>query len=482
MSASKLHKLHSRRGFLTLSAATAAGGVLAACAPGGGGSGDKIARGKSSKQVTLRWSTWGDDQNTFNTQAAPKGLALFKESFPTVNVVVEPQVGEDWPTKNYTEWIAGSGPDMTGHAGQWGVQWAREGLLWNMQDAMKKDVPQRIQEDYVDWLMKLFYSEERGQFALPMYSGTVALFYNKAVFQRKGVPLPDANWDWNAYRDAAIKLQDKERPRVEGTQTGNDALAFSYGRRQVRGYDRVMQRIHQAGAGYVDPKDDRRCILDSPAGLQALQYERDANNKDKYTGIEPEYEMARGMDTFRAISAQRFAMWEEGSFALVRYAHQVEKDVLSQIDVAPLPKGPKQKATLATNDGWSIWKQSKAIEESWELVKFLQSDEWTEINAAATGQQPARKSFQDRWVKLAKQGNPALAHLNLNAFTEAIQQNYARPIELFRKQKDSRDIILNLFNEAVYASESDRKIRNGEKALDAAVTDAVKRINEFNKM
>ncbi len=472
----------TRRSYLSGAAVSIGSAALAACGPLGG-SADKIARGRSDKQVTLRWSTWGDDQNSFNRVAAPKGLELFKQSFPNVKVQIEPQIGEDWPTKNYTEWIAGSGPDMTGHAGQWGVQWGREGLLWDMAAAMKKDVPPRILDDYVDWLMKLFNLPERGQVALPMYSGTVALFYNKTVFQRKGVALPDASWDWTKYRDAAIKLQDQTRPTAGGdsqTGQGNQVASFTFGRRQVRGYDRVMQRIHQAGGNYVDPKDDKKCVLDTPQALQALQYERDTNLKDKVTGIEPEYEVTRGMDYFKALTNQRFAMWEEGSFALVRFTTQVERDVLSQIDVAPLPKGPKQRATLATNDGWSIWKGSKSIDEAWELVKFVQSDEWTEINAQATGQQPARKSFQELWVKLAKQGNPGLAHMNLNAFAEAIQQNYARPIELFRQQKFSRDVILTAFDEAVYASETDRKVKNGEKALDAAITDAVKRVNDLN--
>ncbi|HXI16403.1 MAG TPA: extracellular solute-binding protein [Chloroflexota bacterium] len=472
----------TRRSLLSGVTVLSGGAALAACSPLAGGGVDKIARGKSDKPLAIRWSTWGDDQNTFNSVAAPKGLALFKDSFPNLKISIEPQVGEDWPTKNYTEWIAGSGPDMTGHAGQWGVQWGREGLLWNMETAYKKDVPPRIQEDYVDWLIKIFQLPERGLVAIPMYSGTVGLMYNKSVFQRKGVSLPDGTWDWNKYRDAAIKLHDRERPRPEGDQRGNEVASFTFGRRQVRGYDRVMQRIHQVGGNYVDPKDAGKSVLNTPAAIEALQYERDANLKDKYTGIEPEYEVTRGMDYFKALSSQRFAMWEEGSFALVRFTTQVEKDVLSQLDVAPLPRGPKQKATLATNDGWSIWKQSKAIDESWELVKFLQSDEWTEINAAATGQQPARKSFQERWVKLVKQGNPGLAHMNLSAFTEAIQQNYARPIELFRKQKDSRDIIINLLNEAVYGTESDRKILNGSRSLDAAVTDAVKRINDFNAL
>src|SRR5687768_7372663 len=287
----------SRRSIL--SGALFGGAALAACGPFGGG-GDKISRGKSDRQVTLRWSTWGDDQNSFNSVAAPKGLELFKQSFPNVKVSVEPQVGEDWPTKNYTEWIAGSGPDMTGHAGQWGVQWGREGLLWDMAAAVKKDIPPRIQEDYVEWIVKLFTLPERGVIALPMYSGTIGLLYNKTVFQKKGVPVPDGTWDWNKYRDAAVRLQDKPRP-PETPSTQGEPGAFVYGRRQVRGYDRVMQRIHQAGGSYVDPKDDRTCVLDSPAALQALHYERDANLRDKYTGIEPEYEWTKGMDYFKAL-------------------------------------------------------------------------------------------------------------------------------------------------------------------------------------
>ena len=475
-----LEGMTRRRGLLSGALGLSGGAALAACGPFGGG-GDKISRGKSDRTVTLRWSTWGDDQNSFNSVAAPKGLELFKQSFPNVKVGVEPQVGEDWPTKNYTEWIAGSGPDMTGHAGQWGVQWGREGLLWDMAAAVKKDIPPRIQDDYVEWIVKLFTLPERGVIALPMYSGTIGLLYNKAVFQRKGVAFPDGAWDWNKYREAATRIQDKPRPADSSSNQGEPG-AFVYGRRQVRGYDRVMQRIHQAGANYVDPKDDRTCVLNTPQAIEALTYERDANLRDKYTGIEPEYEWTRGLDYFRALSAQRFAMWEEGSFALVRFTTQVERDVLGQLDVAPLPKGPKQKATLATNDGWSIWKGSKAIDESWELVKFLQSDEWTEINAGATGQQPARKSFQDRWVRLVKQNQPALAHMNLDAFTDGIKQGYARPIELFRKQKDSRDIILRVFDEAVYGSETDRRVTNGSKNIDAAVADAVKRINDFNRL
>jgi multiple sugar transport system substrate-binding protein len=456
-----------------------AGGLAAgACLPGRGG-GEKIARGQSTREVTIRWSTWGDEKNTFNTQAAPQGVRLFNEAFPQIKVVIEPQLA-DWQLKNQTEWVAGTGPDISGHFGYWGVQWARDGLFWNMEQAVKRDIPQRIRDDYVEWLIKFFAAPETGQFALPMYSGTIALFFNKQIFQRKGVPFPDDGWDWARYRDAAIKLNEAKPDFSPDGARGGEAQPVVFGLRQVRTYDRIQQRLHQSGGHYVDPKDDRRCVLETPNALRALQFERDANLKDKYTGHEDGYTSLRGLDYWRALSAQRFAMWEEGSFALVRLVTLVERDVVPNWDVAPLPRGPAGRATLATNDGWSIWKGSKAIDEAWEFVKFLQGDEWTAINARATGQQPARKSFQERWVRFVKEGNPLLADKNLRPFTDAIHQNYARPVEVFRRHRQSVAIIDTLLHEAVYGAESSSAIKNGAKALDAAVADAVRRINDLN--
>jgi ABC-type glycerol-3-phosphate transport system substrate-binding protein len=214
--------------------------------------------------------------------------------------------------------------------------------------------------------------------------------------------------------------------------------------------------------------------------MQALQYERDANLKDKYTVREGDFNATAGMDVYKAISVQKWAMWEEGSWVLVRYGTQVDKDVVPQWDVAPMPKGPSQMDTLATNDGWSIWKGSKAIDESWELLKFLESDEWNNINARISGQQPARKSFQDTWMKLIKEANPQLAEKNLKPFTDAISQNYARPIELFRKHKDSNDMIIDMFNRAMYSTETSSSIKNGADSLDSAVKDLVQRVNDIN--
>src|SRR5438094_687845 len=118
----------SRRAVLSQTAAVVGVGMLAAACGGAGGGGDKIAQGKSAREVNIRWSTWGDDTNTFNSVGAPQGVKLFNEKFPKIHISVEPQIG-DWFTKNTTEFIAGTGVDITGHCCDNGPNWARQGLL-----------------------------------------------------------------------------------------------------------------------------------------------------------------------------------------------------------------------------------------------------------------------------------------------------------------------------------------------------------------
>ena len=64
------------------------------------------------------------------------------------------------------------------------------------------------------------------------------------------------------------------------------------------------------------------------------------------------------------------------------------------------------------------------------LLKFLQSDEWTDVATKVVGQQSARKSFQQRWLAGIKEANPKMADKNLQPFAEAVEKNFARPISL----------------------------------------------------
>jgi hypothetical protein len=70
----------------------------------------------------------------------------------------------------------------------------------------------------------------------------------------------------------------------------------------------------------------------------------------------------------------------------------------------------------------------------------LQSDPLIEIATSIVGQQPARKSWQDRFVELTKKTYPQLADKNLQAFTAPIKGDYARPEQFYLKDTDAKKI------------------------------------------
>jgi multiple sugar transport system substrate-binding protein len=450
----------SRRRILTSAAALAGMGMLAACTPGSAPEADTAT--KLKEPVTIRWSTWGDANNPFNTQGIPQGMPLFNAKFPNIKVVPEVQVGGtlDWAPKLATSWIAGDGVDLTGHCCDVSMDFARQGFTLNLDPYLKRDSKAVPTQDYVDWLMKLFNSPQHGQFALPMYTGTIALMFNRKRFQEKGVPLPDDSWDWAKYRDAAIRLTEVENKKWARADVGPGSM---------------YRRFHQNGANAVDPKDDKVAVFNSPKAIEALEFERNGIHRDRsvvqVAGPKAPPEIAPDTVTqYVQINNGYISMWEGGAFTLTRYVSMLNSDI--DWDIAPLPKGPAGRFTLATNDGWSMWSGSKAKDATWELLKFLQSDEWTDIATRTAGQQSARRSHQQKWMKSIKEANPKLQEKNLVPFTDAIDKGYARPIEFWRKDADSKA----LFVAAYY-----RAVRDGEEEVGAAMKAAAEQINQINK-
>jgi multiple sugar transport system substrate-binding protein len=451
----------TRRRVVGMAGSSLAGAALIACA-GGPGAGDVAPASQVKGPVTIRWSTWGDEKNPFNTDGVPKGLAIFNQKFPNIKVEPEVQVGgpDSWSPKLTTEWIAGSGVDVTGHCCDVSLGFARQGFLTNMEPFLKRDAKDVPTADYVDWLMKLFHSPENGQFALPMYTGTIALMFNRRRFQEKGVALPDDTWDWNKYREVALKIAEPDNKRWARADVGASSM---------------YRRMHQIGANVVDPKDDTKAVFNTDKALQAFEFERDGMHKDRSViqigGPKAPPETAPASQTqYVQINSGYIALWEGGAFTLTRYITMLNDDV--DWDIAPLPKGTAGRFTLATNDGWSMSKVGKNQEAAWQLVRFLQSDEWTDIATRVAGQQSARRSHQQKWLNSIKDANPKLANKNLRPFTDAIEKGYARPIEFWRKDTDSKKLYTDAYNAAV---------RDGTAEIGVAMRAAVDQINQLNK-
>ncbi|MDQ3702265.1 MAG: extracellular solute-binding protein [Chloroflexota bacterium] len=443
-------------------AATGMMGLLASCA-GPAATGGEAPAAQSKAPVTIRWSTWGDANNPFNSAGIPRGMPIFNLQFPHIKVLPEIQEGAStiWGPKLSTSWLGGDGVDITGHCCDVSLDFSRQGFLLNLDPYLKRDAKAVPTQDYVEWLMKLFNSPQNGQFALPMYTGTIALMFDRKRFQEKGLPLPDENWDWNKYREVALKLADPAAKKWARADVGPSSM---------------YRRFFQNGTSAVDPKDDTKATFNTPQAIEAMEFEKAGMHKDRSVvqvagPLAPPETAPASQTQFVQINSGHISMWEGGAFTLTRYVSMLTDDI--DWDVVSLPKGPTARVTLATNDGWSIWKDSKAKDATWELLKFLQSDEWTDIATRTAGQQSARKSHQQQWVKAFAETNPKLAGKALKWCADAIEKNYARPIEFWRKDADSKKIFNDAYNKSV---------RDGEEEVGAAMRAAAEQINQVNKV
>jgi multiple sugar transport system substrate-binding protein len=140
--------------------------VLASCAPGGGAEAPQAG----AKEVTLRWTTWGN-QTSPMVEASKRGADLFTQKFPKIKVSPEPDPGKE---KLFAEMVAGTAADVMGQCCNTLPTWARKGILTNLDPLVKRDLKDAQVRDFHELQWNYFWFKESGRFALPMYMGTSA--------------------------------------------------------------------------------------------------------------------------------------------------------------------------------------------------------------------------------------------------------------------------------------------------------------------
>jgi multiple sugar transport system substrate-binding protein len=287
-----------------------------------------------------------------------------------------------------------------------------------------------------------------------MYMGSIVLYYNKDMFDAKGVAYPDDTWAWQvdgngSYEEALRQLSDSAN-KVWGARIGD-------------GRDRIQQKIVGNGGHWVDPEDDTQAVFDQEPALQALQWLYDRIWVDD-TVIR---DTAREGQNWESLMGNgRIAMYENGDWQLSPMAQTAVGKY--KWDVAPIPKGPVERNSLVTTDGWSVWKGTKSPDQAWEFVHWLQSDEWNEMMISIALLRPSRKSLFETWTKLVPESVPELAEVNLQAFGQAVE--YGTPMEIFQFDAEAEEII-NATRDAVLRA-------NSTSDVAGAFTECAQKVNE----
>ncbi|MGH2551117.1 MAG: ABC transporter substrate-binding protein, partial [Thermomicrobiales bacterium] len=229
------------------------------------------------------------------------------------------------------------------------------------------------------------------QYGLPRDFDTIALFYNKDIFDAAGVAYPDDTWTWETFRSVAEQLNDADNG-VFGA-----GLQTSW---QENYYNFIWQN-----EGRLLNDDFTASLVGEQPASEAFEYltEFFTSNLTPSIAIQQSNPVA---DTL--FPAGQVALLTGGSFRAGTYAKAE-----ANIDVAPLPQG-KKRATAIHGLANVIWASTENPGAALEWVKFLAGEEGETILGESGATIPAYSGLAETWVN----ANP---DLNLQAFIDATE-------------------------------------------------------------
>jgi len=223
----------------------------------------------------------------------------------------------------------------------------------------------------------------------PQSFHTLALFYNRALFDAAERPYPDGSWQWADLQDAASALTDPV--------SGQFGLVLS------ADLSRWAAFLYQAGGRFFTP-DGRAMALNSPEGATALDFY--ANLVLEGVATTPTILDSRWPG--EAFSQGRTAVVIEGSWLIPYLATNAPA---LNYGIAPLPMGPAGAATVSFATCYAITKASIQQDAAQQLLDYLTAPEqvisWIAIDSAL----PAQPSQQTAWRS---------AHLNQDVLLDQI--------------------------------------------------------------
>ncbi len=262
-------------------------------------------------------------------------------------------------------------------------------------------------DDYYPQMLEPFMRDGR-LYALPCFYTPFIVYYNKDLFDKYGVPYPpaDGNWDWNDYRDRAIRLTHD----TDGDgRTDEFGVYFAWWQHGVEAF------IRQNG-GRILSEDAQKLVMSDPGTVEALRFLYDLKFKDK---VAPSVLTAPGQNPTRLFRQGKVGMYGPWGVFSVPDFRKIKR---FDWDVAPLPKGPTGiRAGIVFPYAYAISTQSKHPQEAYRLVRFLTAGEGAKILARFSLFIPCRKSIAES----ALFKDPTTKPDNDDAILDDVTEGYA---------------------------------------------------------
>jgi multiple sugar transport system substrate-binding protein len=322
------------------------------------------AQQAATGEITLKLTYWG---SPIEKQAIEAAMATFEKANPGIKVDAQ-HVPTDYRTKITTMIAGGVGPDVL-YLDEAANEWGAEGRLINIHEMIEKD-PEITADDFMEY--SYYYSGPGKITGIMPAIENFALFYNKDIFTKAGIPLPPAKaenaWDWDTFVKIAKQLTLDASGKHPDDPGFNSESIMQYGV-QIPLWGDVcwMPYVWSNGGSYVK-SDGKTFGLSSPESAEVLQKIADLINVHHVMPAPAAQNNLPEIST--ALLTQRVAMVTTGQWVLLDLAANEELN----FDIGVLPKFKKY-YTIVQGGVMGILKDTKHLDAAWKLYKWFYNPE-----------------------------------------------------------------------------------------------------------
>lgn len=375
------------------------------------------------KSVTLKyWRVWEDDD------AFADLIKKYNQVHPNVKIEYRKLRYEEYENELLNAFAEDRGPDIFSIHNSWTkkyqnkIQPLPEALTVTYQfleGKFKKELVQQARTErtlsiknlkdkfadqvYYDAVIRAMDEKSKTEkemiYGLPLSIDTLAMFYNKDLFNNAGIAEPAVNWDKKFLQD--VKKLTKQNSKGKIIQSG---VALGGSSNIDRAGDILSVLMMQDGSRMMDggrvmfdsiPPEFERLGLRTNPGLEALIFYTGFANPAKEV-----YCWNKEMDnSLKMFSDNQLAILFGYSYFLPAIRANNPK---LNFSVTKLPQIKDSLSTVNFANYWleTVSKKSKNPDEAWDFVQFITKEEQVESYLEKTKKPPALKSLlaKEKWT------------------------------------------------------------------------------------
>jgi len=315
----------------------------------------------SSQKIKITWLGFAQPHEK---EIYTKLVKKFMEKYPNITVdYVATAPGQEYNIKIQAAIASGKMPDVFYLPPENLRLWVDAGRLMKITKYVKASKEIDLNNVWPQAITRYMYDGKmvgKGDiYALPKDVGPFAFGYNKTMFEKEKIPLPDPKkpYTWNQFIEVCKKLTKDKNGDGKLDQWGT-SLDYNW---------TLVMFIWSNGADFIDSTKTKVTITD-PKFIEAVQFFADMQNKYKITPTAVQGQSISGY--------QRWLNGELGFFPVGPWDVPVYNKLKFEYDLIPPPVSPRtnKPATWLGSLGFAVAYNTKYPQQAVDLAAFLSVD------------------------------------------------------------------------------------------------------------